>query len=321
MIRSHTAHDLYLLDSQVPETLISGSTTDISEIAEFEFYQWIYFRDVNASYPEDEEVLSRYLGPAAPDIGPAMCMNILKKNGKLVERSTLRALKTEDHSLTEMGKLATFDIDVKEKLGMALLTQTSNRKMIWRHHSMKHDSPPLAPVLESESVDTEAFDKYVSARVMLPRDSALVGGKISRRKRDRDGNPVGRSNVNLILDTRVYEIEFPDGHVDKYDANVIAEHMYSQVDSEGHRFMIMDEIVDHEKDGSAVAAYDQYITVNGRQHSRKSAKGWNFCIQWMDGSTSWEALKDPKESNPVEIAEYVVSNKLLSEPVFSWWVP
>ena len=156
-------------------------------------------------------------------------------------------------------------------------------------------------------MDTEVFDKYISARVILPRDSALVGGKVSRRKRDRDGNPVGRSNANPILDTRVYELEFPDEHVDEYAANVIEEHMYSQVDSKGHHFMIMDEIVDYEKDGSAVAADDQYITANGRQHSRKTTKGWKLCIQWMDGSTSWEALKDLKESNPVEIAEYVVS--------------
>ena len=153
-------------------------------------------------------------------------------------------------------------------------------------------------------MDTEVFDKYISARVILPRDSALVGGKVSRRKRDRDGNPVGRSNANLILDTRVYKVEFPDKHVDEYAANVIAEHMYSQVDSEGHHFMIMDEIVDHEKDRSAVTADAQCITVNGRQHSHKTTKGWKFCIQWIDGSTSWEALKDLKESNPVEIAEY-----------------
>jgi hypothetical protein len=28
-----------------------------------------------------------------------------------------------------------------------------------------------------------------------------------------------------------------------------------------------------------------------------------------------------KESNPVEVAEYAVANKIVSEPTFSWWVP
>jgi hypothetical protein len=36
-----------------------------------------------------------------------------------------------------------------------------------------------------------------------------------------------------MLDTRTYEIEFPDHHSDEYTANVIAEHMYAQCDIEG----------------------------------------------------------------------------------------
>jgi hypothetical protein len=28
-----------------------------------------------------------------------------------------------------------------------------------------------------------------------------------------------------------------------------------------------------------------------------------------------------KEANPVEIAEYVVANKIVSEPAFAWWMP
>ena len=44
-------------------------------------------------------------------------------------------------------------------------------------------------------------------------------------------------------------------------------------------------------------------------------------MKWKDGSTSWEALKDLKESNPVEVAEYAVGAKIVSEPAFAWWVP
>jgi hypothetical protein len=32
-------------------------------------------------------------------------------------------------------------------------------------------------------------------------------------------------------------------------------------------------------------------------------------------------LKDLKESNGIEIAEFVVGNRLVEEPVFKWWVP
>lgn len=44
-------------------------------------------------------------------------------------------------------------------------------------------------------------------------------------------------------------------------------------------------------------------------------------VQWKDGSTSWEKLKDLKVSNPVEVAEYAVANRISDEPAFKWWVP
>jgi hypothetical protein len=43
---------------------------------------------------------------------------------------------------------------------------------------------------------------------------------------------------------------------------------------------------------------------------------------WKDDSLSWEKLSDLKASNPVEVAEYAVANRLLEEPAFKkWWVP
>jgi hypothetical protein len=43
-------------------------------------------------------------------------------------------------------------------------------------------------------------------------------------------------------------------------------------------------------------------------------------IEWKDGSSDWTDLKDLKESNPVEIAEHAVANKIMEEPAFKWWV-
>lgn len=54
------------------------------------------------------------------------------------------------------------------------------------------------------------------------------------------------------MDTREYEVIFPDGSVQSYLANTIAENLYSQVDDEGQGFSIMSEIIDHEKDESAL---------------------------------------------------------------------
>jgi hypothetical protein len=49
--------------------------------------------------------------------------------------------------------------------------------------------------------------------------------------------------------------------------------------------------------------------------------GLVFQVQWQDGTSSWEPLCNLKDSNPIEVAEYVVINKLTEEAAFAWWVP
>ena len=56
----------------------------------------------------------------------------------------------------------------------------------------------------------EANCNHVNALVMLPIGNSYDIGKATRRKRDADGNTVGRKNDNPILDTR---IEFDDGEI------------------------------------------------------------------------------------------------------------
>jgi hypothetical protein len=57
-----------------------------------------------------------------------------------------------------------------------------------------------------------------------------------------------------MLDSRTYEIEFPDGHSDEYSANAITDNIYAQCDTKGNQFNIMDCIIDHKKDGLALRA-------------------------------------------------------------------
>jgi hypothetical protein len=112
-------------------------------------------------------------------------------------------------------------------------------------------------------------------------------GTVLQRKRDRDGHLIGRYNNNPILDTRVYEVEFSDGQVLEYAANLIAENLYSQVDDEGHHQVMFDEIIDHNSDMTAIFPDDGWTTLNGKKHRRITTIGWKLCVRWKDGSTSW----------------------------------
>ena len=63
------------------------------------------------------------------------------------------------------------------------------------------------------------------------------------------------------------------------------------------------------------------ISSNGVKRRIETTKGWDVLIQWKDGSTTWNKLKDVKDLYPVELAEYAVNNKVDDEPAFAWWVP
>ena len=88
LVRSNTSNDIYMTNGQVPETIMKGTTADISHIAEFGWYDWVMFRDNIPSYPDDKLILGRYLGPTL-DTGSALTAKILKDNGQFVCRSTL----------------------------------------------------------------------------------------------------------------------------------------------------------------------------------------------------------------------------------------
>ena len=49
--------------------------------------------------------------------------------------------------------------------------------------------------------------------------------------------------------------------------------------------------------------------------------GWDVLIEWKDGKTTWVPMKEIKEPNPVELAEYAIRNRLVEEPAFKQWVP
>ena len=91
LIRSHTAPTVYELQGEVPETIMTGQTADISNICEYVWYEWVMCLDKTSSYPDDKRTLGRYLGPAI-DVGSAMCYNILKANGNIACRTTVRPL-------------------------------------------------------------------------------------------------------------------------------------------------------------------------------------------------------------------------------------
>ena len=62
-------------------------------------------------------------------------------------------------------------------------------------------------------------------------------------------------------------------------------------------------------------------TPQGGKRRIKTTKGWQMCVQWKGGETSWVAMKDLKDSYPIELAQYVKLKQIDEEPAFIWWIP
>ncbi len=82
-------------NGKVPETIMTGSTTNISHTCEFGWYDWVMFRDNVPMFPDVKLTLGQFLGPAT-NVGSALTAKILKSNGQTVCRSTLWNLNKEE---------------------------------------------------------------------------------------------------------------------------------------------------------------------------------------------------------------------------------
>ena len=167
-----------------------------------------------------------------------------------------------------------------------------------------------------EADEEEAVDKYLNAELCLDLGTNNERrGRVCKRLRELDGEPIGRAHPNPLFDTREYEVEFTDGTREKYQANVIAENMYAQVDDEGLQYLLLQEITDHHKGNSAVPISEGTVrSANSTERPKVTTQGWELLVQWKYCSMSWDKRKDLKESNPVEVAEYAVANRIVEEP-------
>jgi hypothetical protein len=132
-----------------------------------------------------------------------------------------------------------------------------------------------------------------------------------------DGKEIGTRTTNPILDTREYKVVFLDGSTNVFTANVIADSLFSQVDDEGRSQVLMDAIINHKSDGSALSKDDKFeVTESGQQCPRRhTTNEWFLMVTWKDGSLDWvHFLKELKESYPVETA----ADKIVAEPAFDW---
>ena len=160
----------------------------------------------------------------------------------------------------------------------------------------------------------------MNMEVAFPRDTQGPHfAHVTKRLKDANGLPIGTVIENPVLDTRVYKVKYVDGHKASLTANAIAQNMFAQVNDEGNRHVLFDQIINHRCTALALKQAEAFIvTISGNRQRQDTTKGWDMIIQYKDGSTTGVALKDMKESYPFQVSEYAVLTRIQEEPAFAW---
>ena len=254
-----------------------------------------------------------------------MTYKILLPIGGFVCRSTVRAwTPLEEADTVRLAERNSFMEQLNSNIGPACILDdfpANNLTPDFEFYADGYDedgfegTPDEIP--EAPLPTPEASDVYVGVTIKLPRAGRDAIGRVKKRARDNDGNVVGRAHEKPILDTRQYIVEFEDGEEAELAANVIATSMYAQCDPDGHEYFMFDSLVDFRRSDDALRPEDQKVLkADGRSYMRRTTAGWELCVLWKDGSTTWENLSEMKESYPIECAKYAVSQILQDDPAF-----
>jgi hypothetical protein len=296
LVRTFTALKLKSLGGRTPYAVMTGETPDISFLAEFGFYDWVW-HITPAEKGLQRKRLGRYLGPAL-NHGDAMCGFVLRETGKVVDRSSIIPLSEEElrsESIKELQAKFTAKLEGTLKSRAKAIDsgkqpdvvadgddESFSRPLVdptpihvpyeqWDLQELRKEfglqsgdfeedaKAPLPDIAEADDVD---YDGLIAAKVKLPRDGhTFVVGKVVRRARDENGELIGKVSNNPFLNTAVYEIQFDDdGPVERYHANAIAEHIFSQVDVDGYGVSMLDEIIAHRMGRDALRRHQAVYT-------------------------------------------------------------
>ena len=309
---------------------ITGDTPDISEWLDFSFYDLVWFWDTPGN--DDNPKLGRFLG-VAHRIRSNLCYWVLKANGQILARSTVQHVTKEDLQLLETKqKIEEFDKALRDRLNDANFVLPMKEGLHHQHDTWALDDEDDENMLQymrpedrantedDAETDVPAIDELINADIKMNIGGEPLRGRVKRRKTDEAGHMIGRWNDNPRLNTREYEVEFEDGSIAAYTANMISENLYYHIDAEGKKHAALSEIVDHKSDKHAVKKADGFIiSASGIKTPKETTAGWYLLVEWKDGSQTWVSLTQLKRSNPVEVAEYAVGNMIDNEPAFNWW--
>ena len=157
--------------SLMPEAKMHGMSSDISDIYEFEFYEWVMFNDSQATFPETKFHVGCWLGPDV-DVGSALTYKILKSNGQVFPRSTIRHLTLDKlKNLDHIAMTKDFDDKIIQKIGVPATENDFDEDYstpTYEYYDDDHQYATTDAPSEQLTPTPDIGDNYVNMELMLP---------------------------------------------------------------------------------------------------------------------------------------------------------
>ena len=88
------------------------------------------------------------------------------------------------------------------------------------------------------------YNNMLNAEVELRLDEKVVAGRVKQQLLVPEVKIVGRYDDNHMMNSMIYEVDFPDGKLKDYVENFIPKNMLSQVDDERYIVTLLNSVVD-----------------------------------------------------------------------------
>ena len=167
--------------------------------------------------------------------------------------NSLRPDELAASNTSEIRKRAEFDSLITAKLGNSFLSPPKETAVEVDNFPVKEfdqslhtpyesESKPSKTVPEADLIDASGknlnqqsvTDLLINTDISLTKGDKLSTGKFIRRSVDEHGKLIGTYDDNPLLNSHIYEVEFPDREIKEFAANILADNCLYQVDTNGH---------------------------------------------------------------------------------------
>ena len=281
----------------VPLTALTGLTVDTSVLLRFSFFERVYFRAIEPTYPEDSREEVGHIVGITEHVGNALCYAVYKPStGKVVHRSRCRPITPDDpnHRAAVAGGES---FSSPTKLSGELKTTNNDTPL---------DTIPEEDG-EKEDAENEDGEKHTSTKTpMLISSPADLVGRTFLMDPEMDGTRRRATIVEMIEDF--------DDQLEGNKERI--KYLCRMNRGEKEALVAYNKILEaleNENDG-VLWRYKRIISHQGplrRGHRDYNGSSWNVMIEWENGEITTEPLRAIIAQDPVTVARYAKKHGLL----------